>query len=215
MTYVVNVKSSAPDIVLAVLADFEQKVPEVSRRAEISGVFRSGTRRLLPEEIPERLRLEQPLKNLRDIFISDGGVLIVSRALHDLLEEMDPGVHQFSPIAVERLSTAGERFVLNVYVKQDSIIDEQSNVRRHAGMPDNRDVMYINYLPAGNVDITLDRSKLAKVNLWREKRYPGSLLLSDELNDELKRHDLKFFVRYKSNVRRGQFSSNVTLTCTL
>jgi hypothetical protein len=205
MTYVAKAfPVNRPYFVLATLADFEEKVPDLNARAEVADAFSDGTRLLRSHEIPTRLRLDTPIKRVRDIFVSHSGVLIVSRALHDLLEEVDPGLHQFSPIAIELLPHAGEHFLLNVHHQQDSIIDEMSNVRRNAGMPDNRDVMYINFLPGGGVDVTVDVSQLGKANLWREKRYPGSMLVSNPLRDETRRRGLKFFTLWKVAETRGE-----------
>jgi hypothetical protein len=192
MAYVVGPTNNAPHFLGGELIDFAEKVPSLERRAEVAQVFDDGTRLLQADEIPTHLLLDRPAKRFRDIFQSQDGILVISPALHDLLQQLDPGVHQFSPISLDHIPAAGPRFALNVHFKQDSIVDAKSSVRRNAGMPDNRNVMYINFRPEG-VDLVVDSSRLASVNLWRERRYPSSLLLSDRLHSEIVNRQLKFF----------------------
>lgn len=184
--------NNAPHFLGGELTDFAEKVAGLDRRAEVAGVFDDGTRLLRADEIPAHLLLDRPVKSFRDIFRSHGGILIVSPALHDLLQRLDPGVHQFSPIGLDHLPAAEPRYVLNVHFKQDSIIDEKSSVRRNAGMPDNRNVMYVNFRPEG-INLSIDKNKLVSVNLWRERRYPRSLLLSERFRKEILGKKLKFF----------------------
>jgi hypothetical protein len=192
MPYIVGRGTNPPHFVGGELLDFHEKVPSLEHRSDVVRAFKDGTRLLRPDEMPTRLLLDRPTKNFRDIFRSQDGILIVSPELHDLLEQIDPTVHQFSSIVLEHMPMAGLRYCLNVHAKHDSIIDEKSNVRRNAGMPDNNNVMHVNFVPEG-ADITIDSSQLASTNLWRERRYPGSLLVSDKLYSEIKNRGIKFF----------------------
>jgi hypothetical protein len=195
MTYVVYESASAPDMQSGEFTDFEEKVPDRSRRAEISTIFRYGNGFLNPSEVPGTLLVYIAVHKLPLIFKSNSGVHIVQEPLRQLLERMDLGIHHFLPIEVcqfDGTPCPNPCHVLNVHVMQDSIIDEKSDVRRNAGMPDNPNVMYINF-PYRGVEVTVDNSRLSGVNLWREKRYPGSLLMSDALHSAIRIKGFKFF----------------------
>lgn len=193
MTYIVEQTSLSPYFISASRFDRETKKPDLSRAAEISKVFKDGTRFLLPEEVPARLHA--PWKKFRDIFRSDNGILIISTALRDLLKELDPGVHQTLPIKVSSNSPTEVRFVLNVHAMQDSVIDEQSDVGSMAFQGFDREKMRFNHNhgTTGPVNIVFNTAAMRGLNCWRERRYPGSLLISNALHDEIARRRLRFF----------------------
>jgi hypothetical protein len=191
MTYVASpVGDGIKHSLIGEFVDWETIVPSLHRRADISGLFLLGRGLLDPAEMPRLVRLQGRIAPFRDFFSSYGGIPIASDRLRRLLEAMDPGVHQFIPIDV-MWSADGQihpRYILNVHVQKDSVIDEKSNVRINAADRNNMSIRM------GHLDdqLTLDRSKLTDVNIWRERRYGGHYFLSDALCDAFKRENITF-----------------------
>ena len=195
MTYIVRFGTEAPHFILATLTDFEEKVPDIHARVEVALVFKNGVRLLNQEETPEHLVLNKPRARLRDLFKTYSGALIVSEKLRALMEEMDPDVHQFMPISIDNRAEPGRWFILNVHVKQDSVVDDQSDVRPNFGSPDSHEIMYFEYFPApkGHINATINTSALGGLHVWRERRYSNSLLVSDAFHAELKSRKIEYF----------------------
>jgi hypothetical protein len=173
------------------IRDFDlSHIPDLDRRAQISGIFHTGSGLLVPDEMTKEVRVGR--RALRDEFMSNGGIRIISQAFRDLLEELDGGHHQILPVTLRHQSRTETRYILNVHVKQDTVIDALSDVRKH---PKADNIMYFESLEWGKgpVDVSIRASSRGPHHLWREKRYPGSLLLSDRLHAEILRRRLRVF----------------------
>jgi hypothetical protein len=215
MTYVVYKSVSHPHFVHGDLVGWEQKVPSIKRRSDISGIFKDGDSLLDHSEKPDCLVLKRPPKKIPDIFMTCDGLEVISQRMKDAIEHLEPNVHQIIPIDVRAVRNipnpdgfskeitelpdinhpplaGGPFYILNVHVKQDSIIDELSEVRRSALAPEDRTTMYINF-PYRGVKLTIDRAKSSNYHIWRERRYAAIHLMSDEMCNFLKSERLKFF----------------------
>jgi hypothetical protein len=195
MAYVAHLTSEFPGFLSCDENDFDTVVPDNSRGAEISWTFKTGNALLVPEEMPRFMRIAKKIEVLPDMFRSFDGIVIASDRLRCLLEELDPGLHQFIPITVYLKSkelAEGSWFIMNVHYKQDSVVDAQSNVRPMSHQePDERPMMVINFTSRDN-QVTIDRSKRSGAYLWREVGYLGPYFLSDRLHSKLKAQKVKF-----------------------
>jgi len=107
----------------------------------------------------------------------------VSERFKDIIEEIDPGRHQFIPI---KITDKGKSpiakpnwYILNVMERQESIVDELSKVKPMYGSEDTRERMSISPF---NSFVTMNASQLNRdVHLWREKRYNIEIFISDDL----------------------------------
>lgn len=183
-----------PHFVVGTFRDFASKVLDIDHRVEIAGIFKNGGRLLRPEEAPQHLMLNRPARSLRDVFQTENGAMVASQRLRDLVEELDPGCHQFLPIIIDNCSDGGTWFIFNVHAGQDSIVDEESDVEQRFEST-GRELMSIpafgyESLPAR---VTFRRSAMSSLNLWRERRYKGYLFCSDEFERQVGRRELKFF----------------------
>ncbi|MGE0281149.1 MAG: DUF1629 domain-containing protein [Rhizobiaceae bacterium] len=194
MTYYVYKASSRPAFQLGDLVGWDEKVPLLKRRADISGLFKNGKSLLDPAEMPDTLRLSKTVaEKCPAAFISQDGICVVNSLIHDLLEEMDRGIHQFIPIKVidkKGKSPNHVQYILNVHHMLDTIIDEKSYVEGGSGARDGS-IMHVRM--ESKPSLTVDTSHLSSVNLWTEQRYPTTRLMSDKLFRELKARNLKFF----------------------
>jgi len=82
---------------------------------------------------------------------------------------------------------------MNVTRMQDSIVDDESSVVPF--FKNKTDKMEISHY---RKNVTVKKSKLSGANLWREKRYPGSFMMSDAPFDALKAQKIKMFRPYKA-----------------
>jgi hypothetical protein len=195
MAYVVDPSSEFPEFLNCAENDFETVVPDIDRRAELSNIFLYGGALLVPDEMPNFMRIANKIEVPPDIFSSFDGIVIANDRMRRGLEELDPGVHQFIPITVYLKSkelAEGSWYILNVHYKQDSVVDELSNVRPMSHQqPNTRPMMVIKFKRRDN-QVTIDRSKLSGVNLWREAGYLGAYFLSDQLHSALSAQKIKF-----------------------
>jgi hypothetical protein len=195
MAFVAHLTSEFPGFLLCAENDFETVIPDLDRRVEITDVFKQGSDLLVPEEMPNFMRIGQGIQVLPDMFRSFGGIVIASDRLRRVLEELDPGIHQFIPITVYLKSkelAEGSWFILNVYYKQDSVVDEQSIVRPMSHQQPNARPMMVIKFTSRDKQVTIDRSKLSGAHVWREAGYLGPYFLSDQLHSRLKAQKIKF-----------------------
>lgn len=128
-----------------------------------------------PKHLPTRLRRKGnagcPLHDVREIW---GSSLLVNETFKDIVENIEPGVHQFFPIAIEqRGKTVFERFYFNICNRLDSLAKsecvppvEEGRLYRPARQPDDK--------------VVFDRATFGNHHAWHEKFYIGRLV-SDEL----------------------------------
>ena len=202
MTYFVRRSYDPPQHQRGALVDWESIVPDLQRRADISGIWSHGRGTLDPKEMPKAVSLKW-YRSLAPVFSSDGGIIICSAQLKGVLGEFDPGLHQFIPIKITFQSgevPEGSFFILNVHHMLDTIIDEKTKADSGPQMPgeSNRHYKYLHIGADKDGDVTVDKLKLTSTNLWREKAYTGLYMMSDRLQQRLEQEKLAFFEPYKA-----------------
>ena len=193
MTYVVEIPTMEPHAQSGRIPGWEQKVPDPQARAEISSVFREGGRLLCQQEVPDVLELLDNPRPIPNAFVTYAGMMIVGEVVRNIIEYLEKGLHQFFPIEVHTKDNGvvqGRFFVFNVYTCQSSIVDQESDVTPHFMCKSSHEIMYINY---SKKKISVKKSSLSNVNIWRENRYPGALLISDMLEYEMLSKGVSFF----------------------
>jgi hypothetical protein len=203
MTYFVLRPLAPPHQQRGQLIGWEGLVTTLGGRSDIGGIWKDGRGILNPSEMPEAVSLMW-LQPLPPVFSSYGGIIICNEKLKFVLEEFDPGIHQFIPIKVgfrSGESATGNYFILNVHHMLDSIIDEKTKADQgSAVLPDNpaRHFKYVQGFATKDGDVTVCKSKLTSVNLWRELAYTGLYMMSDRLQQRLKHERLSFFDAHKA-----------------
>ena len=169
---------------------------------EAGTALKKGRRIVIPQEVPAVCRLLQRRVPLPGAFRTRDGIQIVQDPVRKIIEDFDPSAHQFLPIEVLQPNKQVHEvpcFIMNVTARQDSIIDELSRVGKYTSKTLSNEEMRVSYLYK---DVTVDLSKTTKYHLWREARYPGSLLLSDELWQAFKDADVKFMPSWKTKTKK-------------
>ncbi|CUH76198.1 hypothetical protein TRM7557_00762 [Tritonibacter multivorans] len=162
--------------------------------AALSSVFHYGLRELLEDEVPKRLIAKKIPQKWHDSFRVSDALSVVREPVKDIIERLDPGVHQFFPLTIETKRgkiIEGPWFAMNVTARQDSVVMEQSSVNVNKRFPDE----LCSFFHDGEDRVTVDAGRQSGLHLWREQRFRGSLLGSDALMAELKAQKLRFFPR--------------------
>lgn len=195
MPYVFDMTPVGPLFQFGDMVGFRDRITDLHRRAEITGVFKDGNRLLAPDELPEGVVMRIRHPRLPDGFMTDGGLQVVSNAARQTVEELEPGRHQFFPLAlrwrkVEPLE--GAWWGMNVTQKRDTVVAEGSKVGRVSYDPRKLQVHSFK-------QIMLDPTRIDGAHLWREERFLGmALFCSDALHDALKARGLKVFRLHKA-----------------
>lgn len=144
--------------------------------------------------MPKRLVADHARKKWHDSFLVTGALSVVREPVKDIIERLDPGIHQFFPLTIETKRgkrVEGPWFAMNVTARQDSVVMEHSSVSVSKPSPDT----HCSFYHDGEDRVTVDPDRQSGLHLWREQRFIGSLLGSDTLMAELKSQKLRFFPR--------------------
>ena len=177
---------------------WEEKVPDLDRQADINGIFLRGKERVDPAEVPDTVRLLKKSKRLPDGFKVYAAMLVVTGEVKAVIEELDPGRHQFVPIRVtERDGTPIEKdwHVLVITHRQDSLVPEQSELKY-----DGRSWGPTYYWLRGPEMVAFDPARLDDSHLWWEDMLKGghALLMSHALREALKAKGLRMLRQKRS-----------------
>jgi hypothetical protein len=144
-----------------------------------------GYRWPMPDE-PFRAQLVKQEEHIIDIIGSTFGCYALSQKVIDMIEAIEPGVHQFLPY--ELLNPDGsahpaKRWLLNVCTRVEVIDRERSNVQWMAA-PSDRWF----YDAPGKAYLVARADEASKRALWHEWRYHGleKTFVTDRLWDALK-----------------------------
>ncbi len=120
-------------MILGEMHEWRERFPLGSKNrknamAELSA-WRSGDRPNNAEYMPKIIVMDRPRKSWPDVFTTNNGLHVISDRGREMLETLDPGVHQFFPLTLQTkrgLEIEGPWFAMTVHVKQDSIVMEKS-----------------------------------------------------------------------------------------
>lgn len=177
---------------------------EARRRSEVvRNGWQNGFRRLMQYEIPDGLLLKG-VKNATELgynnawaFASDGA-LVVRGDFRKIIEDMDPGLHQFLDMPVflkyrkEKIPAKGDWFLLNVTHHQSTVDFERSSGLQQMSSTPHKMIA----IPS---KIVIDDGKLSGVNMWHEEGCMYALFISDRLHEAIKAAGIKFYKRHKIN----------------
>ena len=149
---------------------FADKADEnLTKAAEIAGIFKDGKRRLTLDEVPPDVLLTGAGKKLADTFTVLNGARIINEKIRAILEEKEPEVHQIVPIDLTFLDGRQpemQHYFLNVTQYLDTVIDELSSVEMQVQefAPPSRNRMTM--VPMTSHDLTVSKSIMNGHHLW-------------------------------------------------
>ena len=187
---------------------FEKFVKEI-------GIQHPGDRAVLTppldHEWPRTFQAKRPIRSLGSIIQTTNAVLAVDEAMKDLIEGLEPGVHQFRPITILQPNSEafpGSYFTMIIGQFRDSFIPD----------PETEGDLWtrLSYLDANNVRkftgtylfsalsaeryarLSLSSAATEGAHLWREHNLRGpDFFISDALHDAIKKAKLKFPQQFK------------------
>lgn len=162
----------------------------VSYRRSVSDKFTKNLGPLLPHEQPTELRTDRRFKVIAALIELPNRLLAVDQDLKELIEELEPDVHQFWKIRITNKS--GQEYERNFYgmiVRQflDAFLEQGSSVdawRMDSGWP------WIQKEKYG--EIRISEEVVSDAHLWRDSRLYGlDIYVSDQLHEKICERGLK------------------------
>jgi hypothetical protein len=115
-----------------------------------------------------------------DISYVKGGVLCVSARAREMIEGLEPDIHQFFPVDMFDVRGAirePRRYIVNVCRLVDAIVDGTSSPRTGGGL-----LYHVSSLNR----VSVRRDRIAGLHVWRDKQTsPRTVFVSDTLYDEM------------------------------
>jgi hypothetical protein len=169
---------------------------DVSYRYEVSRKFTEDMGPLEPHERPSEFRMREARKSLGSLILLRDRLLAVDATLKEIIENLEPGVHQFWPLRItlpKGQEYPGSYYGMVIRRFIDSFVPEQSDVRQtedvfFAKGPTKKDY--------GNLAVS--KNVVAGAHLWHERRLrTPDVLFSDELQAEITRRGLRIPRHYQ------------------
>ncbi|MEJ6391503.1 imm11 family protein [Gymnodinialimonas ulvae] len=203
MVYVIDQAMSGRNSRTGEFVNWDNRVPQLDRRAELSRIFHTGCEQLAPWEVPEHLKISARTGKLPLFFTTGAHGRVIHQSLVKEIEAFDPGQHQFFTLRVTWRNgdeIEGPWFLLNVYRAEASIADAGTAFRaihgwktistedgtpREVRDPDKIVARYLDYYVGPHKRgkrVVYDPARLSgESHLWREPRFGDAVLCSDAL----------------------------------
>lgn len=135
---------------------------------------------VLDHEAPRTFDTVKGYKQLGDLIMLNSRILAVSEGLKTIIEALDPGAHQFFPIAIVQPRSVHPKsfYTLVITHYRDSFTDVKN------AMPplDGGRYIFTSVNKAEAAQCWFKRSEFAGAHLWRERKFTEFIvMLSDEL----------------------------------
>ncbi|NJM81488.1 MAG: hypothetical protein HC844_02465 [Tabrizicola sp.] len=162
-------------------------------------------------EWPRSFQASRTIRSLGSVIQTTNAVLAVSEAMKDLIEGLEPGIHQFRPIALLQPNSEafpGSYYTMIIGQFRDSFIPDpetegklwtrSSYLDREKG----RTFTGAYSCHAGGAEsfarLSFSSSAIGGAHLWRERNFlGGSFFISDALHDAIKKARLKMPSQFK------------------
>lgn len=146
-----------------------------------------------PHEWPLVFKLKKPRKRLGSLIEMPNQILAADDALKAIIEELEPGVHQFNPIQVlssKREELWGKYHVLVISRFLTSFRPEQSNPELLKNQPHPVPIFFI---PQVYAQMAMSAAEIQNAHLWRERGAFGgrNIFISDTLQSAIAKAGLR------------------------
>lgn len=147
-----------------------------------------------PHEWPTEFKIEKPREALGAFLKLPNRTYAVTSSLKSIIEDLEPGVHQFNPILIK--NSKGENWpdsyhVIVVGRHLDSFRPEQSDPRCLRS-PGKSLFPYDDESKESYIGIAMDEGAIESAHLWSEHELRGpEFFLSDRLQSEIKKSGLR------------------------
>ncbi|MBY0260194.1 DUF1629 domain-containing protein [Methylobacterium sp.] len=176
---------------------------DVSYRGDVARKFTEDFGQLEAHERPTEFKLTEPRKSLGSLIELTGRLLAVDTTLRDVIEALEPGVHQFWPLRI--VTPKGKEYPgsyngLIIRRFLDGFVSEQSEGFRFTSSTSqfaaaDRDTK------AGYAGLAFAQDVIAGAHLWREDKLSSpKILMSDALQAKIAAQNLRIFKHHKMRV---------------
>ena len=167
------------------------------RGSTVAFKFTSAEEPLMDCEIPEEFRMEKSCKDLADMIIINSGLLAITEPLKNIIEALEPGVHQFFPLkmTMPRGKVYPEPyFGMIILRKLDSFVPEKSSDFHTFTSYTGEKYYHFDETKKSISRLALSGEKIKGTHLWREKYVQTpNIFMSDELRNAIKEAGLTIF----------------------
>jgi hypothetical protein len=157
--------------------------------------------RPLRHEWPDTYQTEETPKKLGAFIVTVGGFFLVEERLKVLIEEIEPGIHDFRPVRI--IMPRGKDYPLTYYAIRignfrDSFRPELSDSDSLFGAPD----MYTTHTSKkAFAGVAMSMEEIGGAHLWRERTLTGPrICMSDQLHDAIVKAGLSMMKLYKMKI---------------
>lgn len=152
-----------------------------------------------PQEPPKWFETEKTYNALGSMIMLNGRIFAVDEALKDIIERLEPGVHEF--LSIEIRMPRGKIFprtyhILVIHQYLDSFSPENS--KEGSCRADGPDHYFLAPNKQGVAGLAFSRAVFGQAHLWRERRLgPELTCFSDELNSAINEASLRIPKHYQ------------------
>jgi len=160
---------------------------------------------MAPAECPGHFDLRRKRKRLGDLIKTNERLLAVSAPLKEVIESLEPGVHQFWPMRITidegKQEWPASYFGMRIGQFINSFLPIEGTCRE-SKMPDNPPLYFsTDQSKEGYALLTLSGEKIGSAHLWRERRLQmPDVFMSDALQAAIKGAGLRIMKHYKVKV---------------
>lgn len=153
-----------------------------------------------PHEQPKWFETVKTYSSLGSLIILNDRLWASDEIFKDIIERLDPGVHQFFPIQITMPKSAvypKRYFVMAIGRYLDSFAPEKSKAGcwKHSG---NKRYSVIYNSKENLTGLAFSKNSFGKAHLWRERHmYSPEIVFSDELQGEIAKAGLRLPKHYK------------------
>ncbi|MEM6666542.1 MAG: DUF1629 domain-containing protein, partial [Pseudomonadota bacterium] len=145
------------------------------------------------ERAPKAIQLHRKVARLPDMFCVYHGRPVVRDTFKAVVEELEPGVHQFLPVAILPKKNCpeieGEFFLFNIMHKRECVLISKTD---HRKVPSSGGGFHYRVAPYPTRQIGISKPQVEGLHIWRSPVYLESyFFISDTLRLRIKQAGLK------------------------
>lgn len=161
--------------------------------------FTKNRRLVVEEEAPKYFHTSKKYTELHSMLSSESRILLVDEDLKSLIEEFEPGVHQFFPIAINM--PKGKVYPKHYYILVigsflEAYLPVEGTFNSSSG--GGKRFFSLSHTKKEYNQLQLSKEVIASSHLWRDTRMASpNVFISDALQETIKESGLTIFVHHK------------------